>query len=82
LATPDFALLARACGIPYARIAAEDEAGPVLAEATSADGPVLVEVDLTALGPMKTPFTPPVKIPDAARTPVPGPAPEPSTSTS
>ncbi|MBR7678472.1 thiamine pyrophosphate-binding protein, partial [Streptomyces daliensis] len=27
LATPDFALLARACGIPYARIAAEDEAG-------------------------------------------------------
>lgn len=63
LATPDFALLARACGLPYARIAAEEEAGPVLADAVAADGPTLVEVDLGALGPMKTPFTPSVKLP-------------------
>lgn len=31
--------------------------------AVASDGPTLVEVDLAALGPMKTPFTPPVKIP-------------------
>ncbi|MFG2212325.1 thiamine pyrophosphate-binding protein [Streptomyces sp. NPDC048638] len=63
LATPDFGLLARACGLPHARIAAAQEAAPVIAEAVAADGPTLVEVDLAALGPMKTPFTPPVKIP-------------------
>ncbi|NLU69125.1 thiamine pyrophosphate-binding protein [Streptomyces sp. HNM0574] len=63
LATPDFALLARACGLDYARVAAEEEAGPALARACAADGPTLVEVDLAALGPMKNPFTPPVKLP-------------------
>ncbi|MEV2246588.1 thiamine pyrophosphate-binding protein [Streptomyces sp. NPDC049970] len=63
LTTPDFELLARACGLPYARVAAEEHAGPVLAEAVASDGPTLVEVDLDALGPMKNPFTPPVRIP-------------------
>ncbi|MFE2022781.1 thiamine pyrophosphate-binding protein [Streptomyces sp. NPDC059499] len=63
LATPDFELLARACGLPYLRIAAEEHAGPVLGEAIASGGPTLVEVDLTALGPMKVPFTPPVRIP-------------------
>lgn len=63
LVTPDFAALARACHLPYLRIAAVEEAEPVIARAVSGDGPVLVEVDLTALGPMKNPFTPPVRIP-------------------
>ncbi|MCX5008505.1 thiamine pyrophosphate-binding protein [Streptomyces sp. NBC_00638] len=63
LATPDFELLARACGLPYLRIAAEEHADPMLAEAVASNGPTLVEVDLTALGPMKVPFTPPVRIP-------------------
>ncbi|MFF0627429.1 thiamine pyrophosphate-binding protein [Streptomyces sp. NPDC004296] len=63
LTTPDFARLAGACGLPYLRIAAEEHAAPVLAQAVGSDGPVLVEVDLAALGPMKNPFTPPVKIP-------------------
>ncbi|MFJ8884818.1 thiamine pyrophosphate-binding protein [Streptomyces sp. NPDC102402] len=63
LTTPDFELLARACGLPYARISAEEQAGPVLTEAIGSDGPTLVEVDLNALGPMKNPFTPPVRIP-------------------
>ncbi|TXS51837.1 thiamine pyrophosphate-binding protein [Streptomyces sp. t39] len=63
LVTPDFELLARACSLPYLRIAAEDHAAPVIAEAVATDGPVLVEVDLAALGPMKNPFTPPVRIP-------------------
>ncbi|MGW6062348.1 thiamine pyrophosphate-binding protein [Streptomyces sp. NPDC055189] len=63
LATPDFELLARACGLAYARIAAEEHARPVLGHAVASDGPTLVEVDLARLGPMKNPFTPPVKIP-------------------
>ncbi|MFJ8750238.1 thiamine pyrophosphate-binding protein [Streptomyces sp. NPDC102441] len=63
LTTPDFGLLAAACGLPYARISAEEHAGPVLAEAVASQGPTLVEVDLDALGPMQNPFTPPVRIP-------------------
>ncbi|MFD9034941.1 thiamine pyrophosphate-binding protein [Streptomyces sp. NPDC059567] len=63
LVTPDFELLARACHLPYLRIAAEEHAAPVIAEAVASDGPTLVEVDLAALGPMKNPFTPPVRIP-------------------
>ncbi|GAA2654263.1 hypothetical protein GCM10009864_19230 [Streptomyces lunalinharesii] len=63
LVTPDFARLAAACGLPYRRIAAEEYAAPVLAEAVGSAGPVLVEVDLAALGPMKQPFTPPVQVP-------------------
>ncbi|MFH8734743.1 MULTISPECIES: thiamine pyrophosphate-binding protein [unclassified Streptomyces] len=65
LATPDFELLARACGLPYLRIAAAEHAEPVIAEAVASEGPTLVEVDLASLGPMKNPFTPPVKIPTA-----------------
>ncbi|MGW5863881.1 thiamine pyrophosphate-binding protein [Streptomyces sp. NPDC055239] len=63
LATPDFELLAGACGLAYARIAAEEHAHPVISHAVASDGPTLVEVDLARLGPMKNPFTPPVKIP-------------------
>ncbi|MGW7068250.1 thiamine pyrophosphate-binding protein [Streptomyces sp. NPDC054855] len=63
LATPDFELLAKACGLPYARIASEEHARPVIGHAVESDGPTLVEVDLARLGPMKNPFTPPVKIP-------------------
>ncbi|MGW1094566.1 thiamine pyrophosphate-binding protein [Streptomyces sp. NPDC002455] len=63
LTTPDFGLLARACGLPYARISTEEHAAAVLTEAVASNGPTLVEVDLDALGPMKNPFTPPVRIP-------------------
>ncbi|UQT61811.1 thiamine pyrophosphate-binding protein [Streptomyces durmitorensis] len=63
LATPDFELLAQACGLAYARIAAEEHATPVISHAVASEGPTLVEVDLARLGPMKNPFTPPVKIP-------------------
>ncbi|GAA2309196.1 thiamine pyrophosphate-binding protein [Streptomyces kunmingensis] len=65
LTTPDFELLARACRLPYLRIADAEDAQPVIEEAVASDGPTLVEVDLAALGPMKNPFTPPVKIPTA-----------------
>ncbi|MEV7792129.1 thiamine pyrophosphate-binding protein [Streptomyces sp. NPDC087512] len=63
LFTPDFARLAAACSLPYARIGDASEAAKVVDAALASDGPTLVEVDLTALGPMKNPFTPPVKIP-------------------
>ncbi|MGZ3115659.1 thiamine pyrophosphate-binding protein [Streptomyces sp. H62] len=63
LFTPDFARLAAACSLPYARIGDASEAAKVIDAAVASDGPTLVEVDLTALGPMKNPFTPPVKIP-------------------
>ena len=63
LFTPDFAGLAAACGLPYARIGDASEAAKVIDAAVASDGPTLVEVDLAALGPMKNPFTPPVKIP-------------------
>ncbi|MGW1817492.1 thiamine pyrophosphate-binding protein [Streptomyces sp. NPDC002125] len=63
LTTPDFGLLAQACGLPYARIGAEEDAARVIGEAVASEGPTLVEVDLDALGPMKNPFTPPVRIP-------------------
>ncbi|QEU95486.1 thiamine pyrophosphate-binding protein [Streptomyces kanamyceticus] len=65
LATPDFELLARSCGLAYAKIAAEEHAGPAIGRAVASEGPTLVEVDLAGLGPMKSPFTPPVKIPTA-----------------
>lgn len=63
LATPDFETLARAIDLPYRRIGAPEQTGPVLAEAVADGGPVLVEVDLAAYGPMPVPFTPPVKVP-------------------
>ncbi|MCZ9352574.1 thiamine pyrophosphate-binding protein [Streptomyces mutabilis] len=63
LFTPDFAQLAAACSLPYARIGDASEAAKVIDAAVASDGPTLVEVDLAALGPMKNPFTPPVKIP-------------------
>ncbi|WP_377267984.1 thiamine pyrophosphate-binding protein [Peterkaempfera sp. SMS 1(5)a] len=63
LATPDFAALARACGLPFARIADAADAAGTIRDAVDSDGPTLVEVDLASLGPMKTPFTPPVTIP-------------------
>ncbi|MFC7307216.1 thiamine pyrophosphate-binding protein [Streptomyces monticola] len=65
LATPDFAALAQAAGLPYQRIAHTDEAEKVIDSAVRTPGPVVVEVDLAALGPMKNPFTPPVTIPGA-----------------
>ncbi|WP_336791998.1 thiamine pyrophosphate-binding protein [Gordonia malaquae] len=63
LATPDFAALSGALGLDYRRIGSADDAESVLPEAVSLRGPVLVEVDLAAFGPMPTPFTPPVSVP-------------------
>ena len=64
LATPDFAGLAGALGLPYQRIGTAAEAATELGRAVARRGPVLVEVDLESFGPMPRPFTPPVKVPD------------------
>ncbi|WP_037576212.1 thiamine pyrophosphate-binding protein [Phaeacidiphilus oryzae] len=64
LTAPAFDRLAAAVGIDYARIGAEAEADPVFKAAAAAEGPVLVEIDLAALGPMNQPFTPPVSVPN------------------
>ncbi|MEL6233164.1 MAG: thiamine pyrophosphate-dependent enzyme [Pseudomonadota bacterium] len=44
LTNPDFAALARACGFAAWRVSADDEIGPALDGALSADGPALVHV--------------------------------------
>ena len=56
LMTPDFASLAAACGMDYRRIGAPAEFTPAIGDALSRAGPILIEVDMTAIGPMKVPF--------------------------
>lgn len=63
LHTPDFADIATACGLDYAEAAAGDEFGPVFESAVARGTPALVRVDCARLGPMPTPFTPPVEVP-------------------
>jgi acetolactate synthase-1/2/3 large subunit len=63
LTTPDFALLSESLGLAYRRIGSAAEAQPVLEDAVSLRGPVVVEIDLAAYGEMPAPFTPPVKVP-------------------
>lgn len=65
LATPDFALLAAAYGLPHWRVKSTDDIEGALAAALSVRGAAVVEVDVDALGPIPRPFTPPVKIPGA-----------------
>jgi acetolactate synthase-1/2/3 large subunit len=65
LTTPDFALLSESLGLAYRRIGSAAEAQPVLEDAVSLRGPVVVEIDLAAYGEMPAPFTPPVKVPEA-----------------
>lgn len=64
LFTPNFAALASSVGLPYRRVDRSDEAGTVIGAAVAAGGPSLVEVDVDALGPPTTPFTPPVEVPE------------------
>ena len=67
LVTPDFAQLSASLGLSYRRIASPADAASVLHEAVAQRGPVVVEIDLAAYGPMPAPFTPPVKVPDQER---------------
>ena len=62
LALPDLAALAGGLGLPFRRVG--DVAGmrAALDRAIAADGPAMVEIDMTALGPFAIPFAgPPVR---------------------
>jgi acetolactate synthase-1/2/3 large subunit len=62
LHTPDFGALAGALGLPHYRVRDIESAGGVLREALARHGPVLIEFDMTAIGPFATTFAgPPVR---------------------
>jgi acetolactate synthase I/II/III large subunit len=63
LRAPDFADLASAVGMQYALVDDAGKADDVIGPATRSGVPVLVEVDLSAIGPMPRPFVPPVEVP-------------------
>ncbi len=51
LATPDFLKLSDAFGLPAERVSTVDAFVPALQRALDVDGPALIDVDLTAIGP-------------------------------
>lgn len=62
LLTPDFALHAQSIGLPYRRVSDIGAVGAVLDEAMRTDGPMLIEIDMVAIGPFAKQFAgPPVK---------------------
>jgi len=62
LHTPDFAQLAQSIGLPHHRLQNFSGLGNVLREALAQRGPVLIEVDMTKVGPFARAFSgPPVR---------------------
>ncbi len=62
LHTPDFAALAQSIALPFQRVRSLDGIGSTLKDALARRGPVLIEVDMTAVGPFAKAFAgPPVK---------------------
>jgi len=62
LHTPDYAQLSMALQLPHTRIQELDRLPEVLGEAMQANGPYLIEIDMTAIGGFKTQFSgPPTK---------------------
>lgn len=59
LKSPNLEQLAAAGDLPYRRIERTEDIGAVMAEAVAQPGPVLVEVDMTAIGPYPRYFAPP-----------------------
>jgi len=62
LTNPDFAKLASSFDLGYEQLGDEAQALTVLERSVANGGPVLVEVDCAAYGPMAEPFVPPVPI--------------------
>lgn len=56
LATPDFAALCASVGMPHRAVKDVDAFAPALDAALAEDGPVLVEVDMLAIGPYAQAF--------------------------
>jgi acetolactate synthase-1/2/3 large subunit len=62
LHTPDFAALAQSLGLPFHRVRDLASIGSTLKDAFARRGPVLIEVDMAAVGPFAKAFAgPPVK---------------------
>jgi acetolactate synthase I/II/III large subunit len=54
--TPDFAAFARSIDLAYLRVTNVDDFAATLDRAMALDGPVLLEVDMTAIGPFAQAF--------------------------
>jgi acetolactate synthase-1/2/3 large subunit len=54
--TPDFAALAHSIGLPHEHVETVEDFAPTLDRAMSATGPVLLEVDMRAIGPFALAF--------------------------
>ncbi|WP_028923129.1 thiamine pyrophosphate-binding protein [Pseudonocardia acaciae] len=63
LHTPDFGGLAAALGLPHQLVRAPERFADALDKALAERGPSILEVDVTALGPLPAPFVPPVNVP-------------------
>jgi acetolactate synthase-1/2/3 large subunit len=61
LVTPDFEKLCSAYGLRFLKVARSGDFRPVLEQAFDQHGPVLVEVDMNAIGPYPTAFAGPPK---------------------
>ena len=60
---PDLGKLCEGFDLPFRRIGEADAIGPALNWALGRNGPVLIEIDMTALGPFARPFAgPPVRV--------------------
>ncbi len=65
LFTPDFQKLAAAMAMPYHLVRAVEYFDVALEKALAERCPVVIEVDVTAVGPTPVPFVPPVSVPHA-----------------
>jgi len=64
LVTPDFAQLAGSIGLPHECVTDTADFGAAFARALAVEGPAVVEIDMTAIGPYATRFAgPPVRTP-------------------
>ena len=59
LKTPDFALVCQSVGLAHTKIASEADFAPALDAALKEKGPVMIEVDMRAIGPFAQPFAGP-----------------------
>jgi acetolactate synthase-1/2/3 large subunit len=57
--TPDFALVCRAMGLPHQRVAVATDFAAALDAALAVEGPSMIEVDMTAIGPFAESFAGP-----------------------
>jgi acetolactate synthase-1/2/3 large subunit len=64
LFTPDFGGLASSLALPYALARDTAEFRSALQKAVDLRGPMVIEVDVTALSPAPKPFVPPVHVPE------------------